>query len=87
MKKRHTEAQILAILREAEHGKAVADLTRDHGIAPGTFYRWKSKYGGMENSELRRLKELERENDRLKRLVAEQALDIVMLKDVNSKNW
>ena len=87
MKKRHTEAQILAILREAEHGKAVSDLTRDHGIAPGTFYRWKSKYGGMENSELRRLKELERENDRLKRLVAEQALDIVMLKDVNSKNW
>ena len=87
MKKRHTEAQILAILREAQQGKPVAELVREHGIAPGTFYRWKSQYGGMENSELRRLEELERENERLKKLVAEQALDIVMLKDVNSKNW
>ena len=87
MKKRHTEAQILAILREAQQGKPVAELVREHGIAPGAFYRWKSQYGGMKNSELRRLKELERENERLKKLVAEQALDIVMLKDVNSKNW
>lgn len=87
MKKRHTEEQILGILRETEKGKALPDLLREHGIAAGTFYRWKSKYGGMENSQLRRLKELERENERLKRLVADQALDIVMLKDVNSKNW
>ena len=63
------------------------DLLRQHGIAPNTYYRWKSKYGGLEPSQLRRLKELERENGQLKKIVADQALDIQMLKDVNSKNW
>ena len=60
---------------------------RKHGIADGTYYRWKAKYGGMEVSDAKRLKQMEEENRRLKRIVADQALDIQMLKDVNSKNW
>jgi putative transposase len=87
MKKHHTEEQILGILREAEQGKPLPDVLRTHGISAGTYYRWKSKYGGLEPSQLQRLKQLERENNELKRLVADQALDIRMLKDVNSKNW
>jgi len=65
----------------------VDELIRKYGIAQGTFYRWKSKFGGMDVSEAKRLKGLEEENRRLKRIVADQALDIQMLKDVNSKNW
>lgn len=87
MKKRHTEEQVLAILRQAEQGKPLPELLREHGIAAPTYYRWKSKYGGLELSQLRKLKDLERENGELKRIVADQALDIRMLKDVNSKNW
>jgi putative transposase len=87
MKKHHTEEQILGILRQAEEGKALPELLREHGIAIGTYYRWRSKYGGLELSQLRRLKELERENSELKKIVAEQALDIRVLKDVNSKNF
>ena len=87
MKKRHTEEQIIRILKEAESGIPVADLLREHNIAQGTFYRWKSKFGGMDVSEAKRLKALEEENTRLKRLVADQALDIQILKDVNSKKW
>jgi len=87
MKKHHTEQQILGILREAEQGKPLPDVLRAHGIASGTFYRWKSKYGGLEPSQLHLLKKLERENNELKKIVADQALDIRMLKDVNSKNW
>ena len=87
MKKRHTEEQIIRILKEAESGIPVADLLRKHNISQGTFYRWKSKFGGMDVSEAKRLKALEEENTRLKRLVAEQALDIQILKDVNSKKW
>ena len=87
MKKRHTEEEILRILREAETGKPLADLLREHGISAGTYYRWKSKYSGLEPSQLHRLRELERENSELKKIVAEQALDIRVLKDVNSKNW
>ena len=87
MKKRQTEEQILGILLEAGKAKALPDLLRGHNIATGTFYRWRSKYCDMQNSQLRRLKELEREIERLKRLVVEQALDIVILKDVDSKNW
>jgi putative transposase len=85
--KRFTEEQIIAVLKEAEAGIPLPDLLRKHGVAPGTFYRWKSKYGGMEVSDAKRLKGLEDENRRLKRLVADQALDIVMLKDVCSKKW
>jgi putative transposase len=87
MKKHHNEQQILGILREAEQGKPLPDVLRTHGISSGTFYRWKSKYGGLEPSQLHRLKQLERENNELKQIVADQALDIRMLKDVNSKNW
>lgn len=86
-KKRFKEEEIIPILKEAEAGVPVSDLIRKHGISEGTFYRWKSKYGGMEVSDAVRLKELEEENRRLKRLVADQALDIVMLKDLNSKKW
>ena len=87
MKKRYTEEQIIRILKQAETGIPVADLLREHNIAQGTFYRWKAKYGGMEVNEAKRLKVLEEENRRLKRLVADQALDIQILKDVNSKKW
>jgi putative transposase len=86
-KSRFKEEQIIGILKEAEVGIAVSDLLRKHGISQGTFYRWKSKYGGMGINEARRLRELEEENRRLKRLVADQALDIQMLKDVNAKKW
>ena len=86
-RKRFTEEQIIKILNEAEAGLGVHDLTRKYGIAEGTFYRWKSKYGGMEVSDAKKLKALEDENRRLKKLVADQALDIQMLKDVNSKKW
>ena len=85
--KRFTEEQIIRILQEAEAGLAVADVCRKHNCSEQSFYRWKAKYGGMEVSEAKRLKELERENSELKRIVADQALDIRMLKDVNSKKW
>lgn len=86
-KQRFSEEQIIGILKEAESGIKTPELCRQHGISTGTFYNWKSKYGGMEVSDARRLKALEDENRRLKRLVADQALDIVMLKDINSKKW
>lgn len=85
--KRFSEEQIIGILKEWEGGLQLGDLSRKHGVCENTLYRWKSKYGGMELSEAKRLKALEEENRRLKRLVAEQALDIQILKDVNSKNW
>ena len=86
-RKRYTEEQIIGILKESEAGVSVEELTRKHGKTAGTFNRWKSKFGGMELSEAKRLKSLEEENRRLKRIVADQALDILMLKDINSKNW
>ena len=85
--KRFTEEQIIGVLKEAEAGLPQTDLLRKHGISQGTFYRWKAKYGGLDVSEARRLKSLEDENRRLKRLVADQALDIQILKDLNSKKW
>ena len=87
MKKRFTEEQIARVLQEAEAGMPARDVCRKHSISEQTFYRWKSKYGGMDVSEVKQLKELERENEELKKIVAEQALDIRMLKDVNSKKW
>ena len=86
-RKLYTGEQIISILKEAEAGATIADLVRKHGIAEGTYYRWKAKYGGMDVSDAKRLKQMEEENRRLKRIVADQALDIQMLKDVNSKNW
>jgi len=85
--KRFTEEQIIGVLKESEAGLPLPDLLRKHGISQGTFYRWKAKYGGLDVSEAKRLKALEDENRRLKRLVADQALDIQILKDINSKKW
>ena len=84
---RFKEEQIIAILKEAEAGLKLAELVRKHGISEQTFYRWRSKFGGMEVSEAARLRELEEENQKLKRLVADQALDILMLKEINAKKW
>jgi putative transposase len=74
-RKRYTEAQILGFLKEAESGIPVKDLCRKHGFSDASFYTWRSKYGGMEISDMKRLKELERENARLKKLLAETMLD------------
>jgi len=82
-----TEEQILAILKEQDQGSKVADICRKHGVSEPTFHNWKKKYGGLTLDELRRLRVLEQENSRLKRIVADQALDIQILKDVNSKKW
>lgn len=85
-KSRFSEEQIISILREQEQGRPTPEVCRAHGISTNTFYRWKSKYGGMEVSDARRLKQLEDENARLKRLLAEQVLDNTMLKDLLGKN-
>ena len=85
--KRFKEEQIIRILHEAETGLSIADVCRKHNCSEQSFYRWKAKFGGTEVSEAKRLKELERENNELKKMVAEQALDIRMLKDVNSRKW
>ncbi len=87
MKKRFREEQIIGILKERESGLPIADLIRKYGICEQTFYRWKSKYGGMEVSDAKRLKVLEDENHRLKQMVADLMLDNKILKDINSKNW
>ena len=82
-----TDEQILSIVKEGEAGRKVADLCRTHGITEQTYYRWKAKYGGMEISEARRLRELEAENGKLKRLLAEAHLDNAALKDVLGRKW
>ncbi len=84
--KRFCEEQIIGILKEAEAGIPLADLTRKHGIAEGTYYRWKSKYGGLDLSEAKRLRHLEEENRRLKHLLADAMLDNAVLKDAISRN-
>lgn len=84
---RFSEEQIIGILKQAEAGIKVADLCRQNGISDATFYKWRSKYGGLELSEAKRLRSLEQENARLKKLVAELMLDNTMLKDVASKNF
>ena len=84
---RFNEEQIIAILREQESGASTGDVCRKHGISSATFYKWKAKYGGLEVSEARRLKALEDENRRLKKLLAEAMLDNAMLKDIASKKW
>ena len=85
-KSRFTEEQVIAILAEQERGLATAEVCRKHGISPNTFYKWKSKFGGMDVSEARKLKSLETENARLKRLLADQMLDNVVLKDLLGKS-
>lgn len=84
---RFTEEQIIGILREQEAGQKTADVCRRHGVSEATFYKWKSKFGGMEVSDAKRLKSLEAENAKLKKLLAEAMLDNAMLKDINSKKW
>ena len=83
-----TDEQIVGILQEAEKGeKIIADLCREKGISANTFYVWKRKFGALQTSDVKRLRELERENARLKRLLAERDLDIDILREVASKNW
>jgi putative transposase len=86
-RKRFTEEQIIGVLREHELGAKTADLCRKHGISEATFYNWKSKFGGLDVSEARRLKQLEGENARLKKLLADAMLDSAALKDLLSKKW
>ncbi|GAA4498522.1 hypothetical protein GCM10023158_21460 [Gluconacetobacter tumulicola] len=85
-KARFTQDQIIGILKDHQAGATAADLCRKHGISDATFYTWRSKYGGMEVSEARRLKALEEENAKLKRLLAENVMDVSTLKDLLAKN-
>lgn len=87
MKTRFTEAQIIGVLKEAETGGKIADLCRKHGISDATYYNWKAKYGGMTVSDAQRLKALEAENSKLKRLLADSLLDNAALKDVVGRKW
>lgn len=87
VRKRYTEEQIIAVLREGEAGAKVPDLCRKYGMSDATYYNWKARYAGLTISELKRLKALEEENRRLKQIVGEQALDIRALKDLLSKNF
>jgi putative transposase len=87
VRKKYTEEQIIAVLREGEAGAKVADLCRKYGMSDATYYNWKARYAGLTVSELRRLKALEEENRRLKQIVGEQALDIRALKELLSKNF
>ena len=86
-RKRYTEEQIISILKEHEAGAPVPDLSRRHGVAENTIYRWKSKFGGMEVSEAKRLRELKDENRRLKHLLAEAELDKAALKEIVKGKW
>lgn len=85
--KKQTEEQIIGVLRAQEAGAKAADLCRKHGISEATFYNWKAKYGGMEVSEAKRLKALEEENAKLKKLLAEEMLDVAALRELLSKKW
>jgi putative transposase len=87
MKRRFSEEQIIGILKQHESGIATGELCRQHNISSATFYKWKAKFGGMNASEAQKLRQLEAENARLKRIVADLTLDNVALKDVLSKNW
>lgn len=82
---RFTEEQIIAVLKEHEAGMATVDVCRRHGVSSATFYKWKAKYGGLEVSDARRLRQLEEENTRLKRLLADAMLDNAMLKEISAK--
>jgi putative transposase len=86
-RKQYSQEKIISILKQHEAGRSMVDLAREHGIAQNTLYRWKSKYGGMEVSEAKRLRELEAENARLKRLLAEAELDKAAMKEVIQGKW
>jgi putative transposase len=85
--KTHPQEKIIAVLKEADDGAKVADLCRKHGISDATFYNWRKKYQGLEVAEAKKLKKLEEENARLKKIIGEQAIDIQMLKEVVGKKW
>jgi putative transposase len=87
MKKKFTEEQIIKIINRTRHGETAKNLSRELGVSNATIYAWKRKFANMTVSEAKRLRALESENTQLKKIVADQALDIVMLKDVNSKKW
>ena len=86
-RKKYTEEQITQILKEAEVSNNVSDTLRKYGVNDSSYYRWKAKYGGMDSKSIQRRRELERENARLKRIVADQMLDITIRRDINSNNW
>ncbi len=86
-RKRFSEEKIIGVLKEHEGGAKVDDICRRHGISSATFYTWRKKYGGMDASEAKRLRELEAENARLKRIVADQMLDMTAMKELLAKNW
>jgi putative transposase len=86
-KSRFSEEQIIAILKEHEAGRPTAEVCRKHGISGATFYKWKSKFGGMDVSDAKKLRALEDENAKLKKLLAETMLDNAILKDINSRKW
>lgn len=86
-KSRFSDSQIIAVLKQAEAGKPVPELCREHGISSATFYKWRSKFGGLDVSQLARLKELEEENRRLKKMYAESQMSADLLKEALSKKW
>ena len=86
-RKRYSEEQIIKILKEVEAGTPIAQVCRQHGVSEGTVYRWRDKFGGMEVSDAKRLRGVEDENRRLRRIIAEQAIDISVLKEMNAKKW
>ena len=87
MKKRYSEEQIIKAIKQHEAGTKVPDICRELGISEGTFYNWRAKYAGMEVNEAKRMKELESENAKLKKLLAEKLLEVEAMKDVLSKKW
>ena len=87
MKKRHSEEQIIKAIKQHEAGARVDDICREMGISSGTFYNWRSKFVGLEVNEAKRLKELETENNKLKKMLAEKLLEVEAMKDVLSKKW
>ena len=84
---RFTETQIVAILKEADAGRPVNEIWRHYGISSATYYTWKAKYGGLDASDVKRLKDLEHENSRLKRIIADQVLEISMFKELQKSKW
>ena len=87
MKKRFTEEQIIRVLKQAETGIKTKELCREHGISHGTFYAWKAKFGGMEVSDAKKLRGLEHENGKLKRMIADLSIENMALKEINAKKW
>ncbi len=87
MKKRFSEEQIIRILKQSETGIKTKDLCREHGVSTASFYAWKAKFGGMEVSDARKLRGLEHENGKLKRMIADLSIEVMALKEINAKKW